>query len=274
MKSSPETKSGPTSGPIEFDCSALSIDELVALKGKLRVSICIPARDEAATLGDVVAALRVPHLIESGGSGLVDEIVVVDDGSLDNTAEVAQASGAKVVTLATGEGKGRAMRAGLKASCGDVVVFLDADVLNTTPEFVVKLVAPLLTTPEIVLVKGFYVRPFNGSPSGGGRVTELLARPLIELLFPHLRSIRQPLAGETAGRREALAKLEFADGYGVEIALLIDTASKFGPGAIAQVDLGTRIHRNRPLDELRPQALEILTAALARSDVKLPDQRG
>lgn len=267
-----ETTREPTCGPIDFDCSPVSVDDLVALKGKLTVSVCIPARDESATLGQVVGAVLAPHLAESGGSGLVDEVVVVDDGSLDDTAGVATSAGARVVALASPRGKGDAMRAGLEASSGDIVVFLDADVENTTPDFVSKLVAPLLVRPEIVLVKGFYDRPIDGAATGGGRVTELLARPLIELLFSQLRSIRQPLAGETAGRRSAFCALEFAAGYGVEIGLLIDVANEFGPGAIAQVDLGTRIHRNRPLAQLRPQAIEILAAALARAGLERPGQ--
>jgi glucosyl-3-phosphoglycerate synthase len=127
-----------------------------------------------------------------------------------------------------------------------------------------SLVGPLLVD-DAVLVKAFYDRPINGQPSGGGRVTELLARPLIDLLFPALSDIRQPLAGETAAHRWVFEKVGFADGYGVEIGLLIDVARDFGADAIAQVDLGVRVHRNRPLDELRPQADDVLRTALGRA---------
>jgi glucosyl-3-phosphoglycerate synthase len=146
-----------------------------------------------------------------------------------------------------------------------VVVFLDADVANTTPAFVTGMLGPLLFFDDTALVKGFYTRPLHGEPTGGGRVTELVARPLLSLLFPQLSAVRQPLAGETAGHRWVFEKMTFADGYGVELGLLIDTAALLGPGALAQVDLGVRIHRNRPLHELTPQATDILRAALARA---------
>ena len=156
------------------------------------------------------------------------------------------------------------MAAALAASAGDVVVFLDADVANTTPAFVTGLLGPLLTTDHVALVKGFYTRPLHGDPTGGGRVTELVARPVLELLFPELSWVRQPLAGETAAHRWVFEKLGFADGYGVELGLLIDVAQSLGPDRLAQVDLGERIHRNRPLHELRPQAVDVLRAALER----------
>lgn len=239
---------------------------LLAAKGDRTVSVCIPARDEAATVGEVVRAVTVPHVRRAGGSGLVDEVVVVDDGSADATAEVARAAGARVVaTAAGGRGKGRAMRAGLEAAGGDVVVYLDADVENTQAAFVSGLVGPLLTDDEVTLVKGFYERPIDGAPSGGGRVTELMARPLIEVLFPELGFVRQPLAGETAAHRWVLEKVTFAEDYGVELGLLVDVARRFGAATVAQVDLGTRVHRNRPLTELRPQATDVLRAALQRA---------
>ena len=156
------------------------------------------------------------------------------------------------------------MAAALEASAGDVVVFLDADVANTSPAFVTGLLGPLLTTDDVALVKGFYTRPLHDDPTGGGRVTELMARPVIELLFPELAGVRQPLAGETAAHRWVFEKLGFADGYGVEVGLLIDLARTIGVDALAQVDLGERIHRNRPLHELRPQAVDVLRAALER----------
>jgi glucosyl-3-phosphoglycerate synthase len=254
-----------TAGPRTLHPDELPLPRVLAAKGSRTVSVCIPARNEAPTVGTVVESVAKAHLANAGGSGLVDELLVVDDGSSDATAAVAAAAGADVL-VTTGAGKGAAMRSGLERSAGDVVVFLDADVENTTGTFVLGLAGPLLLHDELALVKGFYERPIDGQPSGGGRVTELVARPLIEVLFPHLSGIRQPLAGETAAPRWVLEKVGLADGYGVELALLVDVAARFGTGAIGQVDLGTRIHRNRPLEELRGQATEVLRAALARAD--------
>jgi glucosyl-3-phosphoglycerate synthase len=230
------------------------------------VSVCIPARHEGSTVGSVVRAVVQPFLASAGGNGLVDEVIVLDDGSTDDTAEQAAGAGAQVVRGVEAEGgKGQAMAAALAASRGDVVVFLDADVANTTPAFVTGMLGPLLFFDDVALVKGFYTRPLHGEPTGGGRVTELVARPVLELLFPELSEVRQPLAGETAASRWVFEKVGFADGYGVELGLLIDVAQLLGAGALAQVDLGVRIHRNRPLDELRPQATDVLRAALARA---------
>ncbi len=229
------------------------------------VSVCIPARDEGSTVGSVVRAVVQPFLASHGGNGLVDEVIVLDDGSTDDTAPQARDAGARVVAGPGGAGgKGQAMAAALAASSGDLVVYLDADVANTNPAFVTGLLGPLLTTEQVVLVKGFYTRPLHGEPTGGGRVTELVARPLLDLLFPELSWVRQPLAGETAGHRWVFEKLGFASGYGVELGLLIDLARALGPERLAQVDLGERIHRNRPLHELRPQAVDVLRAALER----------
>ena len=250
--------------------TAFSSEQLVQTKAGRTVSVLIPSRDEERTVAAVVRAVRDPHVLDAGGTGLVDEVVVVDDGSSDATAGAARSAGARVVRLAPGGGKGQAMRAGLDASFGDVVVFLDADVENTSPNFVSGLVGPLLLHDDISLVKGFYRRPLHGAPSGGGRVTELVARPLIELCFPELAAVRQPLAGETAAHRWVLEKVGFADGYGVELGLLLDVARRFGVGSLAQVDLGTRVHRNRPLDQLRPQAVDVLRAALERMDPGTP----
>jgi glucosyl-3-phosphoglycerate synthase len=241
------------------------LQAVLEAKGLRRVSVCLPARDEERTVARVIEASILPHLSD-GGSGLVDELVVVDDGSSDATASIARQAGARVVTRRPGGDKGAAMADALEAAEGDVVVFLDADVENANPDFVPRLVGPLLVD-EAVLVKGFYERPINGQPSGGGRVTELLARPLIELLFPQLAGVRQPLAGETAAHRWVFEKVGFAPGYGVEIGLLIDVARDFGPESIAQVDLGVRVHRNRPLAELRPQADDVLRTALGRAGI-------
>lgn len=251
---------------LEFDPAALAL-----AKGGRRVSVCVPARDEEATVGAVVTVVR-EVLIEQ--LGLVDELVVVDDGSLDATAAAAAAAGATVVASCprldpdgrpVALGKGGALRRGLEETAGDLVVLLDADVTNFAPHFVTGLLAPLLASEEVALVKAFYTRPIDGASTGGGRVTELVARPLLAQLFPELAGVRQPLAGETAVRRDALEGIELADGYGVEMALLVDVAARLGARALAQVDLGERVHRNRPLDELVPQARAVLSVALDRA---------
>jgi len=236
---------------------------VLADKGLRRVSVCVPARNEERTIAAVIERAVRPHL-GPDGSGLVDELVVVDDGSADATARIASDQGARVLTRHPGGDKGSAMAAAFEESEGDVVVYLDADVENANELFVPRLVGPLLAE-EAVLVKAFYERPINGQPTGGGRVTELLARPLIELLFEGLADVRQPLAGETAAHRFVFEKVGFASGYGAEIGLLIDVAREFGADSIAQVDLGVRVHRNRPLSELRPQADDVLRTALGRA---------
>jgi len=255
------------SGIATYDHREFPIGRALELKASHRISVCIPARDESATIVRVVATVvdALQRRCE-----LVDEVVVVDDGSLDGTASLAARAGARVVSSGpdgpgNSVGKGAAMAAGLAATCGDLVVFLDADVTDTRPHFVSGLLGPLLIDAGTVLVKGTYTRPLHGSPTGGGRVNELVARPILSLVFPELSGLLQPLAGETAVRREALDGVELADGYAVEMAMLIDLASRFGPGALAQVDLGTRSHRNRSLAELAPQAREVLAVALERT---------
>jgi glucosyl-3-phosphoglycerate synthase len=249
--------------PRAFHHHEFALDDLVVAKGDSTVSVCLPARDEAATVGAIVQVIH-DQLVD--GAGLVDELLVVDDGSTDETAAVASAAGAKVLT-GTGEGKGDAMWRSLQASTGDLVVWCDADVTNFDSRFVTGLLGPLLTDPEVMFVKGFYERPLDGRPGKGGRVTQLLARPLISLLFPSLTPILQPLAGECAGRRDVLESVPFAPSYGVDLALLIDVASVYGVESIAQVDLGERVHRNPTLEELSVQSYEILQAALARAGI-------
>jgi glucosyl-3-phosphoglycerate synthase len=241
----------------------------VKLAAGTTVSVCLPARDEQGTIGAIVREVR-EALVER--DGLVDEIVVVDDGSTDATAAEAARAGALVFEEADilpeagpGSGKGNALWKSLHVCTGDVVCWLDADLRNFSADFVTRLVAPLLAEPDVALVKGYYERSFEGAPSGGGRVTELVARPLLSLLYPKLADVVQPLGGEYAGRRDALEVLPFVQGWGVELGLLVDVVERFGRAAVVQVDLGVREHRNRPLEQLAPQALAVLAIALRRA---------
>lgn len=230
-----------------------------------RVAVVIPAKNEAATIGAVIDS-ATHH------EGFVDEVIVVNDHSSDDTHAVALHHGARVLELEGPTGKGEALEAGLGITDSDIIVFLDGDVLNPGIDYVARMIQPLVERPEIRLVKGYYERPLHQMPTGGGRVNELAARPILSLLYPGLGEIRQPLAGETAARRDTLTSLTLAPAYGVEIAMLIDVTLKFGVTSLAQVDLGVRRHRNRPLDELRPMAVEVLRAALERYRVDLPTE--
>ncbi|MDQ1393925.1 MAG: glucosyl-3-phosphoglycerate synthase, partial [Acidimicrobiaceae bacterium] len=162
-------------------------------------------------------------------------------------------------------GKGQAMWKAVYVSNGDLVVFCDADIRQFAPHFVTGLLGPLLLHDDVMFVKGFYDRPLDGRPAEGGRVTELVARPLIAALLPHLAAMTQPLAGECAARRQVFEAVPFVDGYGVDLGLVIDVAERFGVAAMAQCDLGERIHRNRPLSDLGPQALAVVQVALSRA---------
>lgn len=234
------------------------------------VSVLLPARNEATTVGGVVAAIRRLE------GDLVDELVVMDGDSTDGTAEVARQAGATVhrdsdvlPEFGPPRGKGDALWRGLSVTHGDLVVFVDTDIRNPDPRFVWGLLGPLLTDPTIAFVKGFYDRPLELEsglqPSGGGRVTELMARPVLNLLWPDLQGVVQPLSGEYGGRRDLLESLSFPTGYGVEIGLLIDIATQRGVDVIAQVDLLERVHRNQSLDTLSRMAYGILQAVARRT---------
>lgn len=260
----------PPRGPATVAGDRFDAATLAAAKGSRRVTACLPARDEEATVGAIVATIR-RQLCDQ--HGLVDEVVVVDDGSTDATARTARRAGARVVGSGA-DGKGAAMQAGLAAAEGDLVVYCDADVRPFRPAFVVGLLGPLLgprrSDDEVAFVKGFYERSFDGREGEGGRVTELVAKPLLRVLAPALSGFTQPLAGECAARRDVLEQVPFVQGYGVDIALLIDVAARFGLASMTQVDLGHRAHRNRPLSELGPQAEAILRTVLARTGMGGP----
>ncbi|KAA1427436.1 glucosyl-3-phosphoglycerate synthase [Nocardioides antri] len=252
-----------------------TLDELIAAKGDTRVSLVVPAHNEAGTVGGVVSRVR-ERLVDT--VSLVDEIVVIDSDSTDATYDVAVSAGADVhrasqirPDLGTHPGKGEAMWKSLFVTDGDVVVFMDADLTDWDTHFVPGLLGPLLTWPEVQLVKGYYERPGEDGPLDGGRVTELVARPLISLFFPALRDLVQPLAGEWAVRRSHFASLSVPTGYAVELASLVDTVAKHGTSALAQVDLGTRAHGHQPLLDLGSMAVQILAMALQRKqDGSLP----
>ncbi len=236
---------------------------------RLTAVVVVPARDEEATVAGLVRPLA-HHLV---GDGLLSEVVVVDDGSTDRTAARAEAAGARVVRASDvlpgrgGTGKGGALWRGLAATTADLVVYLDADLVEPGPDTVTRLLAPLVDDPAAALVKGTWHRPLGDDPEGGGRVTELVARPLLARFFPELSFVRQPLAGEYAARRSLLERLPFLGGWGVDIGLLLDAARVGGVVSIRQVDLGTRRHRNRPLPELRVPAATVLLAVLDRAGV-------
>jgi glucosyl-3-phosphoglycerate synthase len=248
------------------------VARLMRAKRGTTVSVVVPARNEEATVGAIVATIRRALMDRTG---LVDEIIVVDSRSTDRTTEVAEAAGARVVSqdemtrgLPRMDGKGDALWAGLAAARGDVVAFVDGDLRDFSAHFVTGLIGPLLTDSSVEFVKGFYHRPLAHAagvePDGGGRVTELAARPLLNLFWPDLAGLVQPLAGEYAGRRRTLERIPFVSGYGVEIAMLIDLLELVGLDALAQVDLGERHHRHQSTDALGRMSAQILVTAWSR----------
>ena len=247
-----------------FDPTGWDLSTAMALKNDVSVSVCIPCRNEAETIGDLV------RMIDDALVGtLVDELIVLDDGSTDGTGEVASEAGATVVPVdyvhffhGAAHGKGNALWASLVASKGDFVVWCDGDITSFTPDWIIRLVIPLLLDDQLGLVKASYERPSH--LGGGGRTTELVARPLLSLFFPEIAEMQQPLAGEYAGRRTMLEAVPFATGWGVEIGLLIDMYRQFGIDSLGQVDLGVRLHRHHKLETLAIQAAEVAATLLAR----------
>jgi glucosyl-3-phosphoglycerate synthase len=238
----------------------------------LRISVGLPALNEESTIAQVIHAIR-SRLMER--FPLVDELVVIDSDSTDRTREIARAAGVPVhlhreilPELGTYTGKGEALWKSLHVLSGDLVVWVDTDVTSFHPKFVYGILGPLLLRPDVQFVKAFYQRPLRVGAeiqaAGGGRVTELTARPIINLFFPELSGMVQPLSGEQGGRRALLEQLPFFSHYGVETGLLIDTLQHAGLHAIAQVDMKQRIHRNQSLYALSKMAFEILQVAMRR----------
>jgi glucosyl-3-phosphoglycerate synthase len=233
-------------------------------RGGQSVSVVLPALNEEETVGDIVAALRHDLMCQVP---LVDEIVVVDSGSTDATAKVAAAAGARVVhrdeilpRIAPVPGKGEVLWRSLLVTSGDIVAFVDADLKDFSSDFVTGIVGPLLTDPDVHLVKAMYDRPLAGAAGQGGRVTELMARPLLNMHWPQLAGFMQPLGGEYAARRSLLERLPFPVGYGVELGMLVDALHLVGLDALAQVDVGVRRHRHQD-----GQALGRMAAAIYRT---------
>ena len=265
---------------------ARSVAALADLKREqeLTVSVCLPALNEAATIGGICRVI-VDELVRGG---LVDELVVVDSGSSDGTPGIARAEGAAVFRAAElvpeapparAPGKGETLWKSLATVSGDIIVWVDSDTRNFDPRFITRLVAPFLDDGSIGFVKGFYERPLETETatlrSEGARVTEIAVRPLLNLFYPRLAGVIQPLSGEYAGKVELLRTLPFGTGYAVDVGLLIDIVERHGLWVVAQADLGERIHRNRNVSALGRMSFEIMHALLGRLDeearVKLSD---
>ncbi|WMX48882.1 glucosyl-3-phosphoglycerate synthase [Streptomyces roseicoloratus] len=241
------------------------LERILAAKRGTTVSVVLPALNEEATVGAIVSVIRRELMTEA--VPLVDELVVIDSGSTDRTAEVAAAAGARVVArdailprIPAVPGKGEVLWRSLMVTGGDVVCFVDADLRDFSADFVTGIVGPLLTDPDVDFVKAMYDRPLGDAPGQGGRVTELVARPLLNLHWPRLAGFVQPLGGEYAARRSLLERLPFPVGYGVELGLLVDALHTVGLDALAQVDVGVRKHRHQD-----GQALGRMAAAIYRT---------
>ena len=245
--------------------------ERLAAERNSTVTVLVPARDEAETIGPIVR-----DIVELRERGVVDQVLVADHDSVDGTGRIAARLGAEVVRtgalmheLGPPTGKGDNLWRALTAARGEIVCFVDADSADFGPHFVCGLVGPLLCEPRTEYVKAYYRRPWRDregvKPTGGGRVTHLLARPLLGRFYPELLAFEQPLAGEMAARRTLFESVPFATGYGLEIGMLIDVYRKVGLKGMCQVDLDSRQNRHRPLEELGPMSDAVLEALLARA---------
>jgi hypothetical protein len=250
------------------------LHQLLSLKEKqgVTISLGLPALNEEETVGHVIQTLKTALMDDLP---LLDEIVLIDSDSTDNTVAIAQDCGIPTYThpqilpaVGSYRGKGEALWKSLHVLHGDIIVWVDTDITNIHPRFIYGLLGPLLRRTQVQYVKGFYQRPIKVEDKlqayGGGRVTELVARPLLNLFYPELSGIIQPLSGEYAGRRTALEQLPFFTGYGVETGLLIDMLERFGLEAIAQTDLEVRVHHNQPLVGLSKMSFAILQVFIAR----------
>ncbi|HSL45088.1 MAG TPA: glucosyl-3-phosphoglycerate synthase [Anaerolineales bacterium] len=250
------------------------LNYLLSLKRErgLTISLALPALNEEETVGNVIKTIK-QSLVTT--VPLLDEIVLIDSNSEDRTREIAQELGVPVYihqsvlpSYGSRRGKGEALWKSLYCTQGDILIWLDTDIVNIHPRFAYGLIGPLLLRPDIQFVKGFYRRPLKVGDKiqagGGGRVTELTARPLLNLFYPELSGVIQPLSGEYGGRRDALERVGFFSGYGVEIGMLIDVLEKFGLNAVAQVDLQERIHHNQPLEALSKMSFAIIQAVIRK----------
>jgi hypothetical protein len=259
----------------EFD----ELEHLVDLKEaqRLTISLALPALNEEKTVGNVIGMVKEALMDRFP---LLDEIVLMDSNSTDQTRQIARDLGIPVYIhqqvlpeYGARRGKGEALWKSLYVTHGDLLVWIDTDIVNIHPRFVYGIIGPMLTSPHVQFVKGFYRRPLRSGgqmqAGGGGRVTELTARPLLNLFYPELSGVIQPLSGEYGGRRKALEQVPFFSGYGVEIGMLIDIFEKFGLSAIAQVDLLERIHHNQPLEALSKMSFVILQAVMSKLEKRL-----
>ncbi len=256
-----------------YNYKVFPVDRLVKFKKKknLTISLCFPTLNEAQTIGKILDIVRNSIY----GPGLVDEVVVIDSNSMDRTVSIVRSTGFKVLQhkdilpgCGSFEGKGDALWKSLAVLKGDIIIWCDSDIMNFKPRFIYGILGPLLIDDRISYVKGFYRRPLKIDSSylksEGGRVTELLVRPLLNLFYPELSKVFQPLSGEYAGRREILESIPFSTGYGVEVGMLIEIYERFGLDVIAQVNLRRRVHRNHPISTLSKMSFGILQTLIRK----------
>jgi len=256
-----------------YNYRVFPVDRLVKFKKKknLTISLCFPTLNEAQTIGKILDIVR-KSIYEPG---LVDEVVVIDSNSMDRTVGVVRSAGFKVLQhrnvlpeYGSFKGKGDALWKSLAILKGDIIIWCDSDIMNFKPRFIYGILGPMLIDDNISFVKGFYRRPLKIDSSylksEGGRVTELLVRPLLNLFYPELSKVFQPLSGEYAGRREILESIPFSTGYGVEVGMLIEIFERFGLDVIAQVNLKRRVHRNQPISALSKMSFGILQTLIRK----------
>ncbi|MCG2795612.1 MAG: glucosyl-3-phosphoglycerate synthase [Actinomycetia bacterium] len=252
------------------------VGRLVAMKEEQGVtfSVCLPTRNVESTVGEILRVFRT-ELMER--HHLIDQLAIIDSRSGDGTVDVASAQGAEVffddeilTGLPPASGKGEALWKSLYVLDGDIIAWIDSDIENIHPRFAYGLIGPLLSNPDIGYVKGYYQRPLKEGEvtmkTGGGRVTELVVRPFLNLFYPELAGLIQPLSGEYAGRRSVLCSVPFLTGYGVETGLVLDILERYGLGSLAQVDLEVRRHHNQPLDALSRMSFAVMKAIFRRLD--------